>query len=440
MNQIFNREHIEKEICEILGNFEKNHKNTNFKKGFYIYGSSGVGKTTFVIDILKKLGYDVIHYDAGDVRNKALIDNIASNNISSCNVLDMMHKRMKKIVIVMDEIDGMNSGDKGGLTALIKLIRQKKTKKQKLENMTLNPIICIGNYNVDKKIKELMKVCNVFEIKTPTEPQMKTLIRLKFPKIDETQVDVIEKYAIGDLRKLGFIQKLYDSKPELINPSILQNILNVKTFNEDTTKITKSLITQPFRMDDHNVLMNETDRTTVALLWHENIVDVIPSEPQQSLPFYLRFLDNICYSDYIDRITFQNQIWHFNEMSSLMKTFNNNRIYHLCKKARQKTPDDIRFTKVLTKYSTEYNNIEFIYELCQKLDMDKKDLISFFHEMRIFYADKNLDIINDANVLNNLEKMFETYEINKLDIKRMYRYLDRNVKKEAAADGDIDDD
>ena len=438
MNQIFNREHIEKEICEILGNFEKHHKNTNFKKGFYIYGSSGVGKTTFVVNILKKLGYDVIHYDAGDVRNKALIDNIASNNISSCNVLDMMHKRMKKIVIVMDEIDGMNSGDKGGLTALIKLIRQKKTKKQKLENMTLNPIICIGNYNVDKKIKELMKVCNVFEIKTPTAPQMKTLIRSMFPKIDETQVDIIEKYAIGDLRKLGFIQKLYDNKPELINPSILQNILNVKTFNEDTTKITKSLITHPFRMDDHNVLMNETDRTTVALLWHENIVDVIPPEPQQSLPFYLRFLDNICYSDYIDRITFQNQIWHFNEMSSLMKTFNNNRIYHLCKNARQKTPEDIRFTKVLTKYSTEYNNIEFIYELCQKLDMDKKDLISFFHEMRIFYADKNLDIINDANVINALEKMFETYEINKLDIKRMYRYLDRNVKKEV--EGDLDDD
>ena len=439
MNQIFNREHIENEICEILGNFEKNHKNTNFKKGFYIYGSSGVGKTTFVTDILKKLNYDIIHYDAGDVRNKALIDNIASNNISSCNVLDMMHKRMKKIVIVMDEIDGMNSGDKGGLTALIKLIRQKKTKKQKLENMTLNPIICIGNYNVDKKIKELMKVCNVFEIKTPTPSQMKTLIRSKFPKIDETKVDVIEQYAIGDLRKLGFIQKLYSSKPEMIDPSILQNILNVKTFNEDTNKITKSLIARPYKMDDHNVLMNETDRTTVALLWHENIIDNISKEPQQSLPFYLRFLDNICYSDYIDRITFQNQIWHFNEMSSLMKTFNNNRIYHLCKNATQKTPDDIRFTKVLTKYSTEYNNIEFIYELCQKMDMDKKDLISFFHEMRIFYADKNLDIINDTNVLNTIEKLFETYEINKLDIKRMYRYLDRNVKKDVVID-ELDDE
>lgn len=436
MNKNFDREQTEQEICEILNNFEKNHKNTNFKKGFYIYGSSGVGKTTFVIDILKKLNYDVIHYDAGDVRNKALVENIASNNISSCNVLDMMHKRVKKIAIVMDEIDGMNSGDKGGLTSLIKLIRQKKTKKQRLENMTLNPIICIGNYNVDKKIKELMKVCNVFEVKTPTPTQMKALIRTTFPKIDESKVEIIENYALGDLRKLGFIQKIYDKKPELINSEILQNILNVKTFNEDTNKITKSLIARPYKMDDHNTLMNETDRTTVALLWHENIVDAISPKMETSLPFYSRFLDNVCYSDYIDRITFQNQIWHFNEISSLMKTFNNNRLFHLTQPELCEKPTDIRFTKVLTKYSTEYNNIEFIYDLCQKMDMDKKDLISFFQELRLFYADKKVDVINNITVLNSLEKVFETYDINKLDIKRMYRYLDKNVKKEVSKELD----
>ena len=32
-------------------------------------------------------------------------------------------------------------------------------------------------------------------------------------------------------------------------------------------------------------------------------------------------LDNMCFADYIDRITFQKQIWIFNEMSSLIKTF-----------------------------------------------------------------------------------------------------------------------
>ena len=65
----------------------------------------------------------------------------------------------------MDEIDGMNNGDKGGINSLIKLIRPKKTKKQKLEEITLNPIICIGNYHIDKKIKELIKVCNSYELK-----------------------------------------------------------------------------------------------------------------------------------------------------------------------------------------------------------------------------------------------------------------------------------
>jgi Cdc6-like AAA superfamily ATPase len=44
-------------MCEILQNFEKNHTNVNYKKGFYIYGSSGVGKTTFVLNVLKKIIY-----------------------------------------------------------------------------------------------------------------------------------------------------------------------------------------------------------------------------------------------------------------------------------------------------------------------------------------------------------------------------------------------
>ena len=154
----------------------------HFKKGIYIYGSPGSGKTFFIENLLKKLNYDVIKYDAGDIRNKSLIDNITSNNISNRNVLDMMSGRVKKIAIVMDEIDGMNNGDKGGINALIKLIRQKKTQKQKLENMTLNPIICIGTYYMDKKIRELMKVCNTFELKNPTNIQISKLLKIIIPE------------------------------------------------------------------------------------------------------------------------------------------------------------------------------------------------------------------------------------------------------------------
>ena len=126
LNEIFDRTKIEKEIKDILLNFDTKCNEVSFKKGIYLYGSPGAGKTYFISQILKDIGYDMIKYDAGDIRNKSLIETITSNNISSRNVLDLMTKKQRKIAIVMDEIDGMNSGDKGGINALIKLIRQKK--------------------------------------------------------------------------------------------------------------------------------------------------------------------------------------------------------------------------------------------------------------------------------------------------------------------------
>ena len=48
-------------------------------------------------------------------------------------------------------------------------------------------------------------------------------------------------------------------------------------------------------------------------------------------------------------------------MTSLLKTMYNNYIFSENKKDKEIVIDnEIRFTKVLTKYSTEYNNITFI--------------------------------------------------------------------------------
>jgi len=437
MNTILQRNTIAKEIMDILINYETNCKNINFKKGIYIYGSPGCGKTFFIKELLNGLNYDIIQYDAGDVRNKALIDTITSNSIGSQNVLQMMTKKPKKIAILMDEIDGMNNGDKGGITALIKLIRQKKTKKQRLEHTSMNPIICIGNYYVDKKIKELMKVCNIFELKAPTGWQITHIINTKMPGVFDTLSSDIRKkigeYIQGDLRKLEFIEKIYKTKPELLTEDNLENIFQMKCFNEDSKNITRRLLQESIPLHHHNRVINETDRTIVALLWHENIIDTLNKIPnKESIPFYLKILDNICFADFIDRITFQNQIWQFNEMSSLMKTFHNNYLYHNTFGTKP-DPADIRFTKVLTKYSTEYNNILFVYHLCQELDMDKKDLISFFQELRL---QQGGDFLNNVEKMNQIERLFDNYEIDKLDIKRMYRYLDKNVKKETIVEED----
>jgi DNA polymerase III delta prime subunit len=438
INQVLGREHISIEIKKILNNFDENCKKIDFKKGIYIYGSPGCGKTQFIMDLLKEMNYDIIKYDAGDVRNKSLIDTITNNNISNRNVLHMMTKKVKKIAIVMDEIDGMNSGDKGGITALIKLIRQKKTKKQRLEDITLNPIICIGNYFFDKKMKELMKVCNTFELKMPTREQISKILDKTIPNLP-VKNNILE-YIQGDMRKLQFIQKIYNNDPNILNENLIRNIFLLKSYNEDSKNITKLLINENIPIEKHNIIMNETDRTIIALIWHENIVDVISKYPEkESYPFYLKILNNMCFADYMDRITFQNQIWQFNEMSSLIKTFYNNKIYHetFTNKTILDSNQEIRFTKVLTKYSTEYNNQLFIYNMSQQLDMDRKDLIAFFQELRIFYGK---DFYTQTDKINIVEQLFEDYNINinKLDIKRMYRYLDKNVKKDT--EGSTDED
>jgi hypothetical protein len=436
--EILDRDKIANNLKTLLCDFEKNCNNINYKKGFYVYGSPGCGKTHFVTQVLTELNYDIIKYDAGDVRNKSLIETITSNNMSNQNVLHMMTKKPKKIAIIMDEIDGMNNGDKGGITSLIKLIRQKKTKKQKSENMTLNPIICIGNYFVDKKIKELIKVCNTFEIKSPTPQQINTIITQRIPQMEPALQTMMVDYIQGDMRKFFFIENMYKKKPELLTIPTMQHIFQAKSYNEDAKQLTKTLLTRSMPIEQHNIMMNDTDRTIVALLWHENIVDHLAKIPnQQSFPFYLRILDNMCYADYIDRITFQNQIWQFNEMSSLMKTFHNNKLYHDNFPDARAHEDEIRFTKVLTKYSTEYNNSLFVYGLCQILDMDKKDLVAFFQELRLYFG---VNFMNKTDKMALVEKVFENYQINKLDVKRIFRYLDRNVKTDVVDGIDEDDD
>lgn len=457
---ILERDQIAHQIKEILKNFETNQNVSTYKKGIYIYGSPGCGKSHFVNEILKSMDYDVIKYDAGDVRNRALIETITSNNVSNCNVLQMMSRKIKKIAIIMDEIDGMNNGDKGGINALIKLIRQKKTKKQKLENATANPIICIGNYYVDKKIKELIKVCNVFELKPPTKLQTSKILDLHIHSISEDIKTSILDYIQGDFRKFDFIYSMYKKSPHLLTEKTLTTIFQTKSFNEDAKHITQNIFNHPAAIHSHNILMNDTDRTIVGLLWHENIADILEKVPIcERFPFYLKILDGMCYADYIDRITFQNQIWLFNEMSSLLKTWNCNRLYHetFPDHKGKFTPSEIRFTKVLTKYSTEYNNILFIYAITQELDLDKKDLIAFFQEMRIFFSmNEPTGSIKSASLKNvekekmewiegQMEILFENHEISKLDIRRMYRYLDKNVKKENTIlsldnDDDIDDE
>jgi DNA polymerase III delta prime subunit len=416
LNCILNRKEEEEKLIKTLNYFEQNKNNLNTTRGIYIYGSPGTGKSCFVKQILTKLNYDIILYDAGDIRNKNIIENITRENMSDTNIISMFQKKKKKIAIIMDEIDGMNSGDKGGINSLIKLIRPKKTKKQKKEDIAMVPIICIGNYHIDKKIIEMIKASIKIELKTPNDDDILKICKKLMNNIDSEILNSMVEYVKGDLRKLENIYKLYTNHESLMKNKLVTTIFQSKTFNEDTKDITKNILLNKYTIEDHNLIMNDTDRTSVGLLFHENIIDILNKLPDNiSIPLYKNILNNFCFSDYLDRTTFQKQIWCFNEMSSLIKTFYNHVLLHENKNnSTTGLKGDARFTKVLTKYSTEYNNQLFIINLCQELNMDKKDVISYF----IFLRDNN-DIEKIYDIFEN-----DNYNITKLDINRLYRFID----------------
>lgn len=459
-NEILGRTEIANQIADFLSRFQEIRQDIEQKKGIYLYGASGIGKTQFILSIVRKMGYDPILYDAGDVRNKSFIDSIASQYLSTNNVLQLFRKQPKQIAIIMDEIDGMNRNDQGGLSALSKLIRHKKMKKHKKENTSAHPILCISNYYTDKKIRDLMKVCHTFELKEPTDEQMEKLLHrfcspnyvsLLTPEYKKT----IIQYAKNDIRKLAQLSCYLFSNCLTTSSKPSLQILENKLYNDDVKEITHQLLTKSYHFNEHSTIMNDTDRTIIALLYHENIVDSMDTiNPQTSFPFYLQLLDNLCFSDYMYRITFQSQIWQFNEMCYLLKIMYNNYLFHRWSSSlppfsselsiapsssqyfNEITKKDIRFTKILTKYSTEYGNMIFLYFLCEEMGMEKKDVIAFFQELRLFFkpspgttktsgGTKGIEF-DTPQVISEMEKIFQpNHNINRLEIRRMYRFLNQ---------------
>jgi len=400
LNRILDRLETENRIESILSNFSINN---NAKKGIYIYGDNGIGKTKFIFDLLKKNNYDILYFDNSIIRNKNLIETICSNNLSNKNIYSLLCNDDKKIVIIIDDIDSMNYGDKNGILSLIKLIREKKTKKQQTENVTNNPVICINNRSNDKKTLELMKVCNVFELKSPTNKQLKEIIKKLYPNIYKYSYNenkIIEKNILNFLdNNLLCFDKLkfyYDNDfiykkfyIDICNANFENNNLNIKL-------LTKKLLSSRLNFSDINIIL-ESDRTITSLLLHENIVQVLN---EKDLDIYLEILDNFIFSDYIDRIIFQKQIWQLTDYNYIIKIFYNNYLLNKNNLLREINLDNIIFTKILTKYSSEYNNYIFIYNLLQTFLLDKKDIFIVFLALN-----NNYNELLDANNFLNITKL-----------------------------------
>jgi len=387
----------EDKIAAFLNYFEENKHDETVMRCIYVVGPSGSGKTTFVQNTLKKLGYDAVNYAASDVRNKPNMD-INLSRASGTNIVGMFRKCKTKIAIVMDDIECMNNGDKGGINSLIKLVRPKKNKKQKGDPTTLTPVVCIGAPRSDKKMKELMKCCLVIEIPEPTRRDMLRACEMHLPNKPQLH-ETVAAYAGYDYKKLKSVCEL------LRCADIPVSVFEPTHLLEDAKLLTKNIINKVPKVNEHSSMISEADRTIVSLLWHENVADVLDHLPDRNA-VYSDLMETLCYVDYLDRVTFQKQIWVLNELTSLLKTFSVTAELRANKKVA--IVKDVRFTKVLTKYSTEYNNGVFMHRICEEVGMEKSELFKKLVEMDEMH-------MTEVGARLNLSVV---------DVSRAYRYME----------------
>lgn len=414
-NKILNREILQEKILEFLKNFNNNSNNKN-KKALYLYGENGIGKTHFVKQLLSNNNYDIIYYDSILQRNKNIIDNISNNIISNHNVVSLLNFKPKNIIIVFDDIYSMNYNDKTCLTNLIKLIKKKPQKNNSIHY----PIICINNLIEEKKILDLMKISECIKIDSPTNCQLQSIINTTMPnlfKYDFSTNTILKNNILNFLKNnLTKLTRLYNYYQ---NDLILSKfIYNYKKINYDLhhniKKETQLLLTNYFDFKYINNI-SDSNRTSVALLFHENITLLFKNNDttENIIKYYLPLLNNFCYSDYIDRIIFQKQIWQINDICYLIKIYYNNFLLNKFNLIKENIEiKDIIFTKILTKYSTEYNNYLFIFNLANNLMLNISDIFTFF------YCISNYEYQDD--IINNLE----IYNVNKILYTRINKFID----------------
>ncbi|KAL8695162.1 MAG: hypothetical protein Q9218_000330 [Villophora microphyllina] len=137
-----------------------------------IYGPPGIGKTTAAHLAARLEGYDVVESNASDTRSKKLVETGLKGVLDTTSLLGYFAGDGKKVdaakknlVLIMDEVDGMSAGDRGGVGALAAVCKK-----------TTIPMILICNDRKLPKMAPFDRVTYDLPFKRPTVDMIRSRI------------------------------------------------------------------------------------------------------------------------------------------------------------------------------------------------------------------------------------------------------------------------
>lgn len=440
MNQLWVEKYKPKKLNDFILSFKnlqdiKKWINSEKKsKILILHGPPGIGKTTLANAILHDKNYEVVEFNSSDVRNQKLINEKLNNILNKDSILSIMVNNRKCIGLIMDEIDGICSGEKSGLSEFIKLVNPKK-------NNFRNPIICTTNHINDKKVKEIIKFSNIIKIDSPKKNDMMKIIE-KIENNEDIFIDDSIKLKIinksqKDLRRLvNIIEYLYGHKNKNVTEENINDLLdNFDKKDVDTfvfNSVDKILSNYDIK---ENTFLFESDKNIISLLLYENFLEEIIFNRKSDNKSKMECIKDV-FSDFSDSDIYDNHILlhHQKELSNytnVTKSCNVSYKINNLNKYSFKKKTDIGFSKLLNKTSLEYLNYKYLDEIFLKFnyycntdihvelcDLLMNKYISDPNSIKQMFEKYNYDFKNIDKILKNSNSKIDIKEFSKKKTKK----------------------
>lgn len=308
---------------------------TRSHPAFLLIGCPGVGKTTMVYRICQIAKYWIQEFNASHTRTGSSFRQTILPLLTEKGISALIHPSTPNgRAILLDEMDGLSQGEKGGLQELLDYLKSKRNFKEDA------PLFLICNVMEGRVMQQLLKHCLVQQVGMPAKEHLDSFYK----------VSVAESlYKLGDLRKVsqglacGFTKDAYEqSNQDLVDKNI-------------HIAIRAAWFTLFERWGLNDELDLETkDANLAGLLFHQNLPLFLEHAPFE---LYEKILQYVRWSDRADFWAFFHQCWNLLPLSYNLKLkYPNHILKDIPLPSHIPKPDELVYTQVLTKQSALFNS------------------------------------------------------------------------------------
>lgn len=334
-------------------------KKKNFTNCLILHGPPGIGKTSLANIILNTNDFDIIEFNSSDLRNQKILKEKLSQINGSVNILDFMCQKKKQIGIIIDELDGLHSMEKGSLKELTTVINS--TKKYS------SPFICTTN-SINKKISLLKKKSTYIKINRPTKNVIKKFINHICEKedinISDTIINLLVQTSQMDFRRIIVLMEYLFNYIDKLDEDKLCNLIenyDKKKLDYTSYEATDKILNNYYK--DYSDIV-DTDKSNIGYLLYENFQKFIIYNKKCSEKKQLETIASIyklfSLSDIVDKKIYINQHFYLSNYNNYLKFNMPLYLINKLEKTSYNKFNEINYSTMINKISFEYLNIKLV--------------------------------------------------------------------------------